>query len=442
MKVFVSYSHQDAKHADQIVSALESAGHEVWQDRVRLKAGDNLIAKLNEGIKSSDAFILIISKYSLRSRWVKHEYSTLALGDISSQRTRVIPVLVDRSSVPQYLAGHIYVDLTTGLDHGIEQILRALSESEKTKTKTRKPTPKRTRNYSESIVKLTQSLREGRLTLVCGAGVSIGAGIPSWNDLLLGLLEKMMAQLSDSNALSLRGVGAEEFYKKYGGSALILGKYLKSNLGTDFASELRDALYVNGPSSCDIIDAIIELSRPQRDGLPLDSLITFNFDDLIEDNLTANNIRHKAIYDEGMKNESSELPVYHVHGFLPRKNKIPKDREIVFSEDAYHGQFIDPFSWSNLIQLNKLSQNTCLFIGLSLTDPNLRRLLDVANRKNPTKSMNHYLIKKIPGPTVSGKSVDDLAYFLEEQDANELGLNLIWIDDFNDIAPLIKSIMS
>ena len=43
--------------------------------------------------------------------------------------------------------------------------------------------------------------------------------------------------------------------------------------------------------------------------------------------------------------------------------------EVVFSEDAYHSQFMEPFSWSNLIQLNKLGQSTCLFVGLSLTDP-------------------------------------------------------------------------
>ncbi len=250
----------------------------------------------------------------------------------------------------------------------------------------------------------------------------------------------MMTQLSNTKNISVKGVEVEEFYKKYGGSALILGKYLKSNLGEDFTSELRDALFVNKTNSCDIIDSIIELSRPKREGMPLDSLITFNFDDLIEENLLANKISHKAIYDEGMKNESSELPIYHVHGFLPRKGNIPKEREIIFSEDAYHGQFIDPFSWSNLIQLNKLSQNTCLFIGLSLTDPNLRRLLDVANRKNPGKAMNHYLIKKTPATAKKTTKIDDLARFLEEQDANELGLNMIWVDDFVDIAPLIRSI--
>lgn len=143
-----------------------------------------------------------------------------------------------------------------------------------------------------------------------------------------------------------------------------------------------------------------------------------------------------------MRSKASELPIYHVHGYLPRKGRILKDKDIVFSEDAYHSQFIDPFSWSNLILLNKLSHNTCLFIGLSLTDPNLRRLLDVANRKNPKKFANHFIVKKTLSPRNGKDRVDDLAEFLEEQDANELGLNVIWVNEFEEIAPIVKSIGS
>ena len=114
--------------------------------------------------------------------------------------------------------------------------------------------------------------------------------------------------------------------------------------------------------------------------------------------------------------------------------------EVVFSEDAYHSQFIEPFSWSNLIQLNKLSQNTCLFIGLSLSDPNLRRLLDVANRKNPDKILNHYLIKKAPNNGTTSDTMDDLALLLEQQDANDLGLNIIWIKDFTEVSGILEKI--
>jgi hypothetical protein len=115
-----------------------------------------------------------------------------------------------------------------------------------------------------------------------------------------------------------------------------------------------------------------------------------------------------------------------VHGYLPRSGNIPDDTELVFSEDAYHGQFIEPFSWSNLIQLNKLTQNTCLLVGVSLTDPNMRRLPDVAWRKNPAKILSHYIIKRRPSAS-DGDLLDEVSRLLEEQDANALGSNVVWI---------------
>jgi hypothetical protein len=211
-------------------------------------------------------------------------------------------------------------------------------------------------------------------------------------------------------------------------------------LGNDFGKKVRDALYSAKPTSCDLIDAIVDLSRPQRDGKPLDSIVTFNFDSLVEEHLTTATILNRAIYTEAIKHDPNELPVYHVHGYLPRTGKIPDETDIVFSEDAYHSQFIDPFSWSNLIQLNKLTQNTCLFVGVSLTDPNLRRLLDVAWRKNPDKTLSHYILKKRPRFGAIDDVLDDLARLLEEQDANALGINVIWVDDYNEIPRLLRSI--
>ena len=57
-----------------------------------------------------------------------HEYSAIALGDLSSKKSIIIPVLIDNSSVPQYLARYVYVDLTIDVDSGIERIIDALSK--------------------------------------------------------------------------------------------------------------------------------------------------------------------------------------------------------------------------------------------------------------------------------------------------------------------------
>lgn len=437
MKVFISHSHQDKKYTELISHTLEKAGHEVWVDSLKIRPGDNFITKINDAIKESDAFVVIVSKNSISSENVSKEISAIALGEISKKRTRIIPVLIDQSTVPQYLAQYLYVDLSKDFDSGLNRIIQALSDKPETISLGDK---KEKRNYDKAVSELSHALKDGKLTLVSGAGSSIGAGIPSWNDLLIRLLESMMKKISNDRSISLKNANPNEFQKRYGPSALVVGKYLKSNLGDDFRQELRDALYMNNPNTCDTIEAIINLSRPQRDGKPLDSIITFNFDSLIEENLEKNNVRFKAIYMEGMRNTSRELPIYHVHGYLPRKGKITKNNEIVFSEEAYHSQFIDPFSWSNLIQLNKLSQNTCLFFGLSVTDPNLRRLLDVANRKNPSKSLNHFIIKDVPNMGNPNDTIDDLAMFLTEQDYNELGLNVIWISDFKEIPKILKRI--
>lgn len=437
MNVFISYSHRDKKYADLIANKLKSAKHKVWIDTWKLRGGDNLIEKINDGLKETDVLIVLVSANSLNSEWVSQEISAVAFSDISNKKRRIIPVLVEKvPAIPNYLSKYVWVDLTSDFDLGLQSLVQALEVTPSIKE------PSTTKSVSEddAVKVLSAALRNGRLTLVCGAGISIEAGIPSWNDLLLNLLETMMNKISTNESISLRGANPDEFQKRYSPSALIVGKYLKQNLGTDFLPNLRDALYASNPLSCNQINAIVELARPQRDGKHLDSIITFNFDDLIEENLKNNNIRNKTIYSEGVRISPNELPVYHVHGYLPRKGKISKDMDVVFSEDAYHSQFIEPFSWSNLVQLNALSQSTCLFIGLSLTDPNLRRLLDVAARKDPSRALNHYIIKKVPNYSNKNDTLDELARFLEEQDANGLGLNVLWVNDFSEIAPLLLRI--
>ena len=249
----------------------------------------------------------------------------------------------------------------------------------------------------------------------------------------------MMERIAKDHSLDLGKKEASEFQKRHATSSLILGKYLKNNLGRDFAEEMRDALYASKPTKSALIDAIVELSSPQRDVRPLDSIITFNFDALIEESLSSNNISNKSIFSEEINHELNQLPIYHVHGYLPRTGKVASQTEIVFSEDAYHSQFIDPFSWSNLIQLNKLTQNTCLFVGISLTDPNMRRLLDVAWRKNPDKTLSHYIIAKLPHSS-KVDILDEVSKLLNEQDANALGLNVVWIDDFSEVPRVLREI--
>lgn len=442
MRVFISHSHHDKPAVDKIISRLKAEGHDVWVDSLKLRPGDNFQRKIQEGIESADAMIVVISKNSFRSQWVQHEFSAIALQQISKRERRIIPVRIDRSDVPSYLADRVYLDLSENFESGLESLVEAL-RTETPESLALQATRGGTtaEGRATQIEKLREALRRGQLTLVCGAGVSVEAGIPTWGDLLVRLLGTMMERISKDHSLDVGRKAATEFQRRHGESSLILGKYLKNNLGRDFQREMRDALYATMPNTSAIIDSIVRLSRPQRDGRPLDSIIAFNFDCLVEENLSTNSIPNRPIFSEAIKHGSHELPIYHVHGYLPRTGQIPADMELVFSEDAYHNQFIDPFSWSNLIQLNKLTQNTCLFVGISLTDPNMRRLIDVAWRKNPDKVLSHYMVKRLP--RTSEKDVlDEVSKLLEEQDANALGLNVVWIDEFAELPSVLDDIAS
>ncbi|MDX5445901.1 MAG: TIR domain-containing protein [Zoogloeaceae bacterium] len=424
-----------------VTHRLKHAGHEVWIDHLKLRPGDNISRKIHEGIGSADAILVIVSANSLRSKWMLQEFSSLALSELSNREQRIIPILLDDSAVPSYLSNYLYLDLSRDFEEGLTKLVHSLGIVQRKEVDApRRSTEQRSDSLAGQVAALGGALKSGRLTLFCGAGVSIGAGVPVWNQLLLQLLESMIERLSKNHSLNLGSDAAEEFKNRNSATSLILGKYLKNNLGKDFVKKVRDCLYSAKPTTCDLIDAIVDLSRPQRDGKPLDSIVTFNFDGLIEENLSAATILNRAIYTEAIRHEPNELPIYHVHGYLPRTGRIPDETNIVFSEDAYHSQFVDPFSWSNLIQLNKLTQNTCLFVGLSLTDPNLRRLLDVAWRKNPDKTLSHYILKMRPRFGTKDDVLDDLATLLEEQDANALGINVIWVDKYEEIPKLIQSI--
>ncbi len=439
MRIFISYSEFDKEIAEIIANQLLKDGHKVFYDRLSLKLGENLIRKIDEGLSDANVILVIYSRKSSSSKWAQRELESVILNDLSKEKKRIIPISIDGALPPGYLMNYQMVDLST---KNIEDGVRHLSSILSNENRHRKPKKEDYRKRNEICIdELKKSLKSGNLTIVCGAGVSIGANVPSWNNLLLRLLGSMMFKLSKNGSFSLKSFSVKDIQRRLGSSSLVIGKYLKANLGKDFLHELREALYSKDPKTCDLIDSIVEVSRPQRDGKPLDSIITFNFDALLEENLKRNNITFKAIYAEGIRNSSDELPIYHVHGYLPRKGKLTKENDVVLSEDAYHTQFIDPFSWSNLIQLNKLSQNNCLLVGISLTDPNMRRLLDVSKRKEPSEKLNHFIIKKIPNLDSNVIRNDELMMFLEEQDANDLGLNILWVEEIDEIPNLIRKLI-
>ncbi len=80
-------------------------------------------------------------------------------------------------------------------------------------------------NLEEKIDLLKATLLDNRLTLVCGAGVSRDSSIPTWNELLVNILNEVYSNDYDLNTENK--VTAESLLSLMPQSNLILGKYLK-----------------------------------------------------------------------------------------------------------------------------------------------------------------------------------------------------------------------
>jgi len=142
-----------------------------------------------------------------------------------------------------------------------------------------------------------------------------------------------------------------------------------------------------------------------------------------------------------------ELPVYHVHGMIPQSRPIASTP--VLSEKEYHTLYKESFYWSNVVQLQAFSRTTCFFVGLSMNDPNLRRLLDIS--RNGIDALNkdasvgrpcHYAIleRKSLAPAHPDPAKDLEHFTMQERMMEDLGINVIWFEQgkFEEIAQIVR----
>ncbi len=71
--IFISYSRNDVVYVQKLVDALERQGFNPWIDVDELRAGTRWQERLHKQIESCDAYLLILSPNSRKSKWVEDE---------------------------------------------------------------------------------------------------------------------------------------------------------------------------------------------------------------------------------------------------------------------------------------------------------------------------------------------------------------------------------
>jgi hypothetical protein len=288
------------------------------------------------------------------------------------------------------------------------------------------------------------AMRERNLALIVGAGISYPSKVPTWNE----LIDK--AGKSAFGHTDVRGIVklAKKSHLSPSGQVRLFENLL--GVRSAFRIHLSKALYAERlpglPQSnlVKIARFILGTQRAPR----ISTVITYNFDDLLEvalrhviaqDGLKAG---VRSVYSEESYNDlspASMVSVYHPHGYLPPTVEAGELTElpIVFSEPDYHSHFLNYAFWANTLQMSVFSSKCCLFLGLSFSDSNLRRLLDYTRAPAGPR---HVALRARSSTAARGVS-RHLEDYIVERDLHSLGVKTLWIKSYDRVSYALNKIL-
>lgn len=75
--------------------------------------------------------------------------------------------------------------------------------------------------------------------------------------------------------------------------------YIRTAFDDEYYNLVREVLYETGPNpESNLLNAIVRISTRRRKHIGVKSIVTYNFDDLLEQNLEKAKVDYKTIYRE------------------------------------------------------------------------------------------------------------------------------------------------
>jgi hypothetical protein len=343
--------------------------------------------------------------------------------------------------------------------------------------------------------------REG-IVLVLGAGVSVGSGIPTWTNLLKKMVtkefnndEKMFNRLRKRD-MSLPAIASllQERYRSRKKLVeetrdVLYADFPFYRIGTDkenrgkFLRYIHEGIWDDGKGNVTKIEPNTTLravgafctawKEPEKGesgyqrNPTVHALVTLNTDTLLENYVHALTIQEllQSVDRPSAVGQSDRIKLYHMHGQLhfdlqevAGVQKNPDEQQqtwdaldaIVLTEQDYYDFFNEPNSMFNYTFLYLLREYSCLFIGLSMDDENIRRLLHYSKRERIEA------LKKKLGDTVSQGKLRAMAirhFAILARSGNEevdharqdtllpLGVTVLWADKrFKELPQLLGEV--
>lgn len=261
----------------------------------------------------------------------------------------------------------------------------------------------------EQLIKIIEdALEKDELAIFIGAGLSIDAGYPTWEELL---------------EMPAKKLGLDISKEKY--DLISLAQFYFNENNRDAINELLKSSF---PTNAKPTKNHKILSQ-----LPISTYWTTNYDTLIEKAIKESNKKvsvRKNDKDLQISSKNYDAVVYKMHG------DIRNISEAVITRDDYEEYGVNSRKLFRNVLESSLLTKTFLFLGFSFNDPNFNFVLSKLRVLLEGKPRDHYYILKKNNDTNLNKQK------LQIKDLDRYGIKVYLIDDYEDITKILTKILN
>lgn len=321
------------------------------------------------------------------------------------------------------------------------------------------------------LLELFHEYESGHLALGIGAGVSQASHLPGWQELIKRVAERVEG-LTRASAEVLLSSGFD---------AIAVASVLRQHCvdAGEFAEHVRQALYrdfdfpdILHPGNRESFARHVRATNPTLHAVGtfcavrtgdtfqpnsrVNAVVTLNMDALLQ-MYTRSRFSRRILrtVERASASASSKLVnVYHVHGFLVRDGTSHRGRDrraieapdrLVLTEQQYFDVVADVHGFVNYSLLHLLRQHRFLFVGLSMTDTNLRRALHLSFTERKRELLSE-------GRAEHGATRNATRHWAVVRHQNldvdralatlllSVGVRPVWISEWGDVPLVLKSI--
>lgn len=211
---------------------------------------------------------------------------------------------------------------------------------------------------------LIQNFKDNLGACFVGAGLSVGAGLPSWD----GLLKELIAEAKKLSWISKDKISEWEHLVNDASKFLFLAEDIKTDLASRYEEYMDERFSQKKYTPTKAHELLVKLKT--------NLILTINYDDLIEVayNKMYGNYPNSFIYNQSKEAANNfwkgKFFVLKAHGDAKRDVNT-----LILSQKDYRRTLYREPGYRSLLQAI-FTTKSILFLGVSLTDPEFNQLLD------------------------------------------------------------------